>query len=84
MKTPEHEKLSQVKDLSQEIGSFLDWIQSQGMCLAKFNEGEEHYWPVNKRIEQILAEYFEIDLNKLEKEKIEMIEEMRNARCKRA
>jgi hypothetical protein len=76
-KTPEHDKLHAVKDESQVIGTFLDWLQGEGMCVAQFDDSEEQYWPVRERIEQLLAKYFDIDLVKLEKEKVTMLEELR-------
>lgn len=127
---PEHEKLSVVKDKSQAIGEFLDWLSEQQVRLARYEDaahsdaprdlivgrtpdgqpifvndetGEESqyirsyqrredsdYWykpggfyPINERIEAILAEYFEIDLNKIESEKRAMLDELRTANAAR-
>ena len=81
---PEHDKVSAVRDRSQVIGEFLDWLFSEkGYSIA-----EEHvhtdchgelgtlcgyrqgaYVPVSATTRQLLAEYFEIDEAKLEAEK---------------
>lgn len=37
----------------------------------------EEWWPAHRSIQSILAEYFEIDLDKIEDEKRQMLEEMR-------
>ena len=77
---PEHDRLSEISDISQSIGQFLDESE---YILAEYHRpdgySEEHLFPVQKPITQILADYFEIDLNKIEAEKRQMIEEMRNA-----
>ena len=69
MKFPEHEKLKAVSAESQKTGAFLDWLQS-------------HYAEATRelpRINQLLAEYYEIDENQLELEKRAMLNEMRES-----
>lgn len=56
---PEHEKLSAIQDQSQQIGMFLDWLQET----YPYESAEL------PRIQKLLAEYFEIDEDKLEEEK---------------
>lgn len=78
---PEHTKLSAIKDKSQAIGQFLEWLPEQGITLCGF-VGEDktshaHYYPYQKTIQQLLSEYFEIDLEVLEKEKQQMLEKIR-------
>lgn len=78
MKYPEHEKLKLIKDQSQIIGEFLAWLQYKkkiSLCTIENDDYVGYY----KRIEEILANYFDIDLNKIEKEKMEMLNEIRNA-----
>lgn len=133
---PEHEKLSQISDVSNAIGQFLDWLNSERrltICqngvmderpvywldifredfkgdkkammaaarkagvltdddtswyhdaepkLAKavhhYEEFErEGYYPAGVRITDLLAEYFHIDQNQLDREKRDMLEEFR-------
>ena len=74
---PEHEKMRAVKTESQAIGEFLEWIhEEKGLFLARYEEGAN--WPssVNYSTEKILAEHFDIDLSKIEAEKLAMIEEI--------
>lgn len=89
-KYPEHEKLNKVHKLSNNIGSFLDWLIHQ--------KGVKLYLSVNKlptnthvdesyvrigavpmlyKPNELLAEYFNIDLKKLEEEKQAMLIEIR-------
>lgn len=76
MKYPEHDKMYDVKELSQAIGEFLE-MSGYDLCEPT---GRDYipYVPVNKSITEILAEWFEIDLDKLEKEKRQMLEQLRN------
>ena len=121
---PEHNKLSAIKEQSEAIGAFLEWLSEQRIELARYEDaassdepqdlivghtpdgqpiyvndetGEESpfvrafrrranpdywhraegYYPIHKRIEAILAEYFEIDLNALEQEKRAMLNTLR-------
>ena len=93
---PEHEKLAAVKERSQEIGTFLDWLNGEKqivMCKWHESHSETHsvpksafapdgritytdpagYGPANENTEKLLAQYFGIDLDVLEKEKRAML-----------
>lgn len=79
---PEHTKQSAIVDKSQAIGEFLEF---SGYILAELPDeelvaaglvGENELQPVSKSLQQVLAEYFEIDLNKIEQEKREMLDEL--------
>lgn len=76
---PEHAKQEKIVDESQAIGEFLD---TSGCILAEYRtvDGflEPQLVPVNKSIEQVLADYFEIDLRKIEAEKRAMLESIRS------
>ncbi len=80
---PEHDKLRHVKDESQAIGEFLDF---GGYVLAEWHdptpreltEGyKRQLAPTHQPISRILAEYFEIDENKIEQEKRQMLDKLR-------
>lgn len=74
----EHEKLKLVKDKSEICGHFLDWLKGERNPQIVLSEDTGNCdVPCFKRTEQLLAEYFEIDLDKLEKEKCQMIEGLR-------
>jgi hypothetical protein len=65
----EHEKLSKIKDESQALGAFIEWLESEGVHMpAKWHRRSMNEW---------LARYFEIDLNKLEEEKLHMLNRLR-------
>jgi hypothetical protein len=90
MKYPECEKMKKVQSKSQAIGSFLEWLQSKKIelmtwLIPEYNEEldeylpeEKGYYSINKNIEELLAEYFGIDLKKIEKEKRQMLDEIRS------
>lgn len=76
MTYPEHEKLHAVKEKSQAIGEFIEWLLGQkAFTLAKWREDE--LMPEHINIEELLAEYFSINLGKLEQEKQAMLEDFR-------
>jgi len=82
----EHEKLQKVKDKSQVIGEFLDWLTDEkAITFCKWQEDEEEiaegtgYYPIYTDTNKLLAEFFEIDLDKLEKEKVDMLETFKKA-----
>lgn len=77
-KYPEHDKLTKVKDQSQTIGEFLDWLSTQGIHLASYSyDGSEHLWDIFQTREELLAQRFDINLLKLENEKRQMLKEIR-------
>ena len=79
-KYPEHEKMKKVQNDSQIIGEFLDWLRGEkGFSIASWtgNEGFERLTPIRKTTEELLAQYFEIDLRKVEQEKILILSEFR-------
>lgn len=76
-KTPELDKMKAIKDQSQVIGAFLDSIGQEGICLAEYSKRDELV-PVGKSIEKILADYFEIDLDKCEAERRAILEHIRS------
>lgn len=79
----EHEKLAKVKYQSQAIGQFLEWLQEElGALIAVYapdtdDDGEQVLTPLAATIEELLAEYFEVNLEKLEAEKRAMLAEIR-------
>jgi len=90
---PECEKMARARPKSQAIGEFLDWLQNEkGIQFGKtptdeqIEEVEDTFgeswpdialWPETIRTEEILAEFFDIDLDKVEKEKREMLKKIR-------
>ena len=64
---PECDKLLAIKDKSQTIGFFLDWLKGQGA-----------YYFDETSIEKILANYFNIDLEKVNEEQTAVLEYIRS------
>lgn len=76
---PEHEKLKAIKDTSQAIGEFLD-LGPWTLCRWIPENSETHgsYEPVHD-IQGVLAEWFGIDRQALDREKQEMLESLRGS-----
>jgi len=80
---PECEKLSKVSEEFNKIGAFLDWLSEKEIVLCRWEANDDEntreylddvLLPIRKYrgysgIEQLLADYFEIDLEKVEKER---------------
>jgi len=99
---PEHDKLAAVKNQSQEIGEFLEWLGNDSVFLCRWNEScsetvddpdgksvfnpsgtmtlyeSAKYLPVNENTNNLLSQYFGIDLDILEQENWEMLEGLRS------
>jgi hypothetical protein len=69
-KKSEINRMLEVKERSQTIGEFLDWMKSQGWT---FHNRGRHL-----DIEKLLAEYFNIDLQQVEKEKMMILDDIRS------
>lgn len=66
--TPELDKMLAVNDKSQVIGEFLDWLRNdRDIIFAKYHKDE--LYPEYSSIEKLLAEFFGIDLKKIEEER---------------
>jgi hypothetical protein len=74
---PEHAKLEAVADKCQFLGEFLEWLQGK-YTIAEYEQPEgalnQELWPVRKNIEQLLADYFNINTKVLEEEKQDILE----------
>lgn len=71
VETTECDRLATVSGDSQTIGEFLDWLQherAKAVTLCILSD-YDRFVPLRVRIEQLLAEYFEIDLDKVERER---------------
>ncbi len=84
---PEHTKLKKVNTLSQTIGEFLEWAETEGILLCGHAEPEDYYealTPIREPRNSLLARYFKIDLETLESEKLQMLEEQRDLNVRMA
>jgi hypothetical protein len=82
---PECDKLHMVKYDSQVIGEFLDWLQHERKptlllcdCLNKHSMYST-FQPSAITVEKLLAEYFGINLDRLEAEKLAILDQARKA-----
>lgn len=93
---PEHEKQAQVTWLSQYLGEFLSFLGSQGLCVARevnTNDDKQHpewdHWTLvresmtDRRIRELLGEFFGVDQAKIDQEKDEMLAQIRRANLER-
>lgn len=72
IETPTLDKMLANKAESQAIGNFIEWLGERGYVIAQYGDERPHrdtLMPVHKNTETMLAEYFEIDLDKAEKER---------------
>ena len=71
---PECEKLRVVAPVSQQIGEFVDWLaEEHGIYLADYTRSGRLY-ATRKSVQDLLAEFFEIDMVKVEKERRQILE----------
>lgn len=80
--TPELNKVLEVSEDSQRIGEFLEWLAEQEIVLAEwvgreYGVGTESLMRISQTREQLLANYFEIDLVKAEKERQALLDAIR-------
>lgn len=80
-RAPECAKMAAVKDKSQAIGEFIEWLHDKkGLVIAEWNDsiiGRDELVGAYIGTEQLLAEFFDIDLEKVEQEKRQMLKELR-------
>ena len=74
---PECNKLSAVAEESQKIGKFLLWLGDNKIELCTFEDGFLDYYPIHSSFENLLAKYFNIDLQKVEQEKQALLDWLR-------
>lgn len=81
MKTPELEKMHSVKERSQAQGEFIEWLSSEkGIRLCTLEDAgncRNEYMPIYTSLEELLAEFHGIDLQKVEREKRALLESLR-------
>lgn len=88
---PEHEKLKAIKDKSQEIGTFLDYtLPMLGLVIAQRIEVPEDerdllldedtmLVPAHQSIQELLSAHFGIDQDAIDREKRQMLDDIRSA-----
>ena len=79
MEYPEHEKLGKIKEQSQICGEFVDWLNTEkeiSLCSWSDEDNGLHY-PTNIPLTKLLSDFFGIDQDKLEEEKLQILENHR-------
>jgi hypothetical protein len=79
---PEHEKLRALDGRNQAVGCFIEWLQVKGYVIARYKNihgfMDEQLVPDTSGIQDLIAEYFGIDQDKLEQEKRKMLDDLRS------
>lgn len=78
---PECEKLLKVKAQQEIIHDFIEWCGSNGMEICKWGSGDYYAVSLDKSIEHLLADYFEIDLSKVEQERKMILDHLEKKKC---
>lgn len=85
--TPELDKQSQIIDSGDTavVQDFLDWLTSRGYVIAEWAETHqtltepvETLQPLYSGPEQLMADYFEIDLDKIDAERRSLLDYLRS------
>ena len=77
----EVERMLKIKDKSQAIGEFLDWLSEEKSIELAYWVGND-LCPSHVPYEQLLAEFFDIDLNAAENERRSLLAQLRKAAAK--
>ena len=80
-KYPLNHEFERVSDLTHAIANFLEWAEEQkGLRLCEpYKPQYSWFVPIHNSKEQLLLEFFGIDLTALEREKKQMIDESMKA-----
>lgn len=80
---PEHDKLKALGGANQTVGDFIEWLGEQGIELASYGNGayRDVLFPLRRSRDTLIAQFFEIDTNKLEAEKRAMLDEIRESQA---
>lgn len=75
---PECEKLSEHHAQMEIIREFLEWASENGMEFGRWEprltgQVYDNFSPVNQSVDQYLAQYFEIDMAKVDEERRAML-----------
>jgi len=70
---PECDKMLKHKTESMTLTNFVDWLNENGYAICTLEETngypKEQWITIQRNYEQLFAEYFKIDLNKVEIER---------------
>lgn len=79
-KTPELDKMLAVQEKSQIIGKFLEWLDTttEPITLCFYDPDDDEFYQISQNTEKLLAEFFEIDLNKCEQERQQILADLKS------
>ncbi len=92
MSYPECDKMNERTDEWNAIYPFMEWLQEKKIRLAHTITKREYYGedyedepmetmvPISQSLENLLYEYFDVDLAELERERREILDSLRNKR----
>lgn len=72
---PEHAKLKALDGHNEIVGDFLEWLAHRQYTVCFWGAGKYH--PARKQIEDWLADYFDVDMKALDREKQAMLDTVR-------
>lgn len=93
---PEHDKLTALGERRQEVQEFLDWMLDEKQWeLQEYvstydptnqfsDENDGTYMRIGLSRAQVMADFFGIDLDKIDAEKQQMLDEIRAANAERS
>lgn len=70
---PECEKLAEKAKESAVISNFLEWLEENDISLVRDWEGYQGVGVTTSEYNQLLARYYDIDLNKVEDERRDIL-----------
>ena len=74
---PECEKLTAVAPQSQAIGEFLvEFLPDKGIALCELDEDSGRWHPAHRSVNDLLAEFFGIDMDRVEQERRQILRDM--------
>lgn len=76
---PEHDKMQKVQPAAQVIGQFMEWLLEGTPYLIAEHDSNGRLEPVAVNFETLLYRYFEIDRDKIDAEKQQMLDDVRAA-----
>ena len=82
-KMPECNRALSIHDKSQAIGEFIDWLEEEKKIHLCEEAGVGLAFTF-ERTEDLLAEFFGINLAKMEREKRDMLKELRTSHAREA
>lgn len=74
---PQSEKLSIIQDRREAIAQFVDWAFEEHDMELALREGDDRLYPISGRLDDLILEFFGVDLAELEKERRAMLADLR-------